>query len=271
MAVSIIPGYDFGVNEVPNRETLLRQAKNVKISGIGLDQIDATLVGIKSGPDSGTTSASLPAPGWLWADPGGSCWLETDHGPVKLKRAGGGFETRRWAQTFAPQTPVPRSGHAYTADPVNAAAQQTEGISLSAGNSEAIGMWDERFVDAADGPNNHSLLWSSETTATGDTYPRLVGRGLTLMHTQGSASPADYCVRAPAGVRAASTNQHWSGAFVTTASNILAGSSRETFFGVFVAPHSGTSFSLSGSRIDLEADCFGWKYDQAVQGPGDAL
>jgi hypothetical protein len=151
MAVTIVPGYDFGVNEVPNRETLLRQARFMKLSGIGLDQIDATLVGIKAGTTSGTTSSSLPAPGWMWGDPEGSLWVETDHGPVKLKRAGGGWESVRWGQTFSPQVAIPRSGDAYEPDPAAVGAAQTDGLQLPVGDSGALNMWDMIYVDSDGG------------------------------------------------------------------------------------------------------------------------
>lgn len=268
MAITIIPGYDFGVNEVPNRETLIRQAKFMKISGIGLDQIDATLVGYKSGTTSGTTGSSLPAPGWMWADPSGSLWLETDHGPVKMHRDGGGFESVRYAQSYAPETIDSHPGSPYLADAADSTARQTEGVNLGAGASETISLWDEFFSDSNNGVGSNSLMMNAETMPTGTTYPRLVGRGLTLFYVAGSQSHHDFCCRVPGAIRVASTNNHWSGAFITTASNVISGNTKEQFYGVFIAPHSGTSLPVTGSRIDMEGTTFGWKYDQSVSGPG---
>lgn len=271
MAINIIPGYDFGVNEVPNRETLLRQARYMKISGIGLDQIDASLVGYKSGTTSGTTSSSLPAPGWMWADPGGSLWIETDHGPVKLHRDGGGFESVRYGQSYSPESSPPWPGSPYRPDAADAIATQTEGINLGAPASECISLWDELFTDANNGANSESIMWSAETMPSGTTYPRLVGRGLTLGRVIGSASHFDFCCRVPAGMRVIGTNNAWSGAFVVQASNVIGASNKEAWYGIFVCPHSGTSLVGNATRITMHGDCYGWKYDQVVFGPGAAV
>jgi hypothetical protein len=267
---TILPGYDFGVNEVPNRETLCRQARLMKITGVGIGEIDATLVGLKSGTVTGSTDATLPAVGWMWADPGGNLWVSTDHGDVPLKRAGGGFETVRWGNTFAPETPVPRPGHCYNANPNSGIAQHSEGLSLTAGGSEAMPMWDESFDDSSLGPGFRSLGWAAATVGTQASFPRLVGRGLTLMFTNGTQSHQDFMVRMFGGARVLTTTNSWVGAFVTTASNIVQSLTRESFYGLFVAPHSGTSFAVS-TRIDVHDTVYGWKYDQAVFGPGAAI
>ncbi len=270
MALSIEPGHDFGVAEVPTRETLLRTARFLRISGLGLDQVDTALVGLKAGTTSGTTSASLPSPGWLWADPGGSLWVETDFGPVKMKRSGGGFESRRWGSSHQPETPVPRPGHPFQADVVNAAAQQTDGISLGAGGSEAIGMWDEVFADSTLGSRLVSHMFAAETNSTNESFPRLVGRGITLVYVNGTQTPWDFCIRNAAGFRVIGSTNAWSGAFISSFSNIVSGFSREHWYGVFLAPHSGTSLVSFPSVINMHDTVYGWKFDQAAYGPGDA-
>lgn len=268
MAITVVPGYDFGVNEVPDRETLLRQARFLQVSGLDLSHIDATLIGYKGGDTSGTTSASLPSPGWMWADPGGSVWVETDHGPVKLHRDGGGFETVRWGQTFAPETAVPRPGHPWSASPAVAGAQHTDGVNLSAGDSGALGMWDEGFIDSANGAvHSRNAMLSAETVATTASFPRLVGRGITLIYIQGTQTPLDFTTRTPAAFRVLTTNNHWSGAFISAFSNVIGGLDREVWYGMFLAPHSGTSHAANV----MHDTCFGWKFDAGLAGPGDAI
>jgi len=269
MVLSITPGYDFGVHEVPTRETLLRQARNMRVSGIGLDQIDASLVGIKSGTSSGTTSASLPSPGWMWADPGGSLWVETDHGAVKLKRAGGGFESVRWAQSYAPEVSPVHPGSPYNSTPAD--VNQTEGVNLEAGASESVSMWDALFNNSDNGALSQSLMFNAETMASGVTYPRLVGRGITVMHVNGTQSHYDFCLRRPSGVRVLSTTNAWSGGFVSSDSNTILGANKEHWYGIFISPHSGTSLAPAAGTAAMHGTASGWKYDQSVWGPGASI
>jgi hypothetical protein len=81
-------------------------------------------------------------------------------------------------------------------------------------------------------------------------------------------------MRRPAGFRTlGSGGAEWSGAFVSTASNNIldAGGPMEQWLGVFLSPHSGTSFQDDGVKLIMKGDCFGWKFDMAIAGPGDAV
>jgi hypothetical protein len=94
---TIVPGYDFGVREVPTVETMLRQANGLKISGITVAELDAGIAGIKSGDDSGTTDAlrTSDTVGTLWVSMKGDVWVQEQAGPVILNRIEYGWETLR--------------------------------------------------------------------------------------------------------------------------------------------------------------------------------
>lgn len=95
--VDIVPGYDFGVNEVPTVETMLRQANGLLITGITTGELDSAIAGIKSGDDSGTTDAlrTSDGVGTLWVSQKGDIWVQEQSGPVILNRIEYGWETRR--------------------------------------------------------------------------------------------------------------------------------------------------------------------------------
>lgn len=87
----ITPGYDFGAHEVPTHAKLEQMVDGMSITGIDIDQIDSTLIGIKVGE----TDVSLPAAGWLRSDALNALWVRGTHGDVQIYRANyGGLESR---------------------------------------------------------------------------------------------------------------------------------------------------------------------------------
>jgi hypothetical protein len=91
--MTITPGYDFTVNEVPTRAKLESMTAGMSITGIDISQIDTALVGVKQGD----TSTSLPAEGWMLRNAPGQLWVQTRFGRVQLWRGcWGGMETRRF-------------------------------------------------------------------------------------------------------------------------------------------------------------------------------
>lgn len=263
--LTIIPGYDFGTNEVPQRETLLAQARKMKITGISISEIDGTLIGYKTGTASGTTQATLPAPGWLWADPAGSLWVETDNGPCMLHRAGGGYETIRYGKSLNSADsgfPVPM-GSPWHSDPNAAASAQTEGYGRET--------WRQDWQDSGGGAGVRNLFINPCTVVSSDSFPRLVGRGLVPVAISGTLSPQDVCMRRPGVGRVLSTAQEWVFPFASPESNIVSAQQRELFFLTSIAPDSGTSFFTQASQITLKGYLWGWKYDQAAHGPGTLI
>jgi hypothetical protein len=112
MAATITPGYDFGVNETPDFSKMMLQAK-VTIADLGIDDLqDANFIGVVRGTESGTTGASLPGEAWLWADPTGNIWIESNFDlqttvslprrACYLSKAGGGWATVRYATDVQP-------------------------------------------------------------------------------------------------------------------------------------------------------------------------
>jgi hypothetical protein len=102
MAMTIVPGYDFTVNETPMQSTLYQMIAGATLSGIPLSQIDTSLIGIKLGD----SDVSLPSEGWLWKDELGCLWVKSRWGNIRIFRGSyGGQETNRYqrgANTRAP-------------------------------------------------------------------------------------------------------------------------------------------------------------------------
>lgn len=164
MALTIKPGYDFGVNEVPTRDTLLRQARKLQITGIGLSLIDATLIAqsIQS-----ASSPSLPSEGWLWSDGAGNLWVETTNGQCRAHRAQGGWETRRYSWSGAatkPGDPGQISGGA-----------NGETLAFASGNDVVAAM-------------NNGAIYNAypEDSAVSGGFTRMCGRGFLDMDAAGT-------------------------------------------------------------------------------------
>lgn len=270
---TIIPGYDFGVNEAPTREAFLRQARLMKASGLEIDSIDATLIGLKSG-NSGTTNASLPAQGWLWADPEGSLWVETSHGPCMLKRAGGGWESVRYGISFPTGNPAAWSpGWKVDADSISTpSAQQTDGLNLSNGESGAIRAHHLVF-NAINSVVDSYMFVNATTLVSGDSFPRMVNRGMSFLKQQGTLSEQDKLIRRP-GVYSFSTDPNFfKGSYANPESNQIepSGADVEHWYAVGVAPDSGTSLALDGPKIEVKNYIRAWKWGPSIFGPGTTI
>ena len=97
MVLSITPGYDFGVNEIPRAETLLRQVEGMTISGIDVGALDASVVPILYGDTSDATDALQTGStvGTMWVAANGDIFVQEQAGAVVLSRINYGWETRR--------------------------------------------------------------------------------------------------------------------------------------------------------------------------------
>ena len=121
MPVTITPGYDFGVNAIPTRETLTLQAKNLSLSGIPLSALDATM--IVASIDDSTAATNLPLEGSLWFDAQGNLWGRTADGNVKVRRSAGGWESNRFL--YDNSRGEMRPGMLVTLEAINANTQVT--------------------------------------------------------------------------------------------------------------------------------------------------
>lgn len=95
MSVNITPGYDFTINEVPNRAKFLLQAE-VTITNIDAERIVSTdqkgLIAVED--DSNATLASSEGALWISAD--GTLWGRNKWGLVQVRRPNGGWESNRF-------------------------------------------------------------------------------------------------------------------------------------------------------------------------------
>lgn len=119
MAITIVPGYDFGVNEIPTRLLLERQAKDLQITGIPAANIDGTITAIVYGDTSGVSGGQPTAVGWIWVDPGGHRNIgispSGDSQPrvnARMWSSQGGWETSRLlTEGGTPQSAIPDGLH----------------------------------------------------------------------------------------------------------------------------------------------------------------
>jgi len=96
MALSITPGYDFTVNEVPTNAKIQLMLTGMQINDIPKGSIDGSLSGVLYGWLTGTTMATLPDEGSILWDISGNMWVKTNTGVVNLWRSGmGGYESVR--------------------------------------------------------------------------------------------------------------------------------------------------------------------------------
>lgn len=96
MALSVTPGYDFSVNEIPTNLKMRTAALGLAISGVPLSALQSAVIGLLNGETSGVTGASMPSQGWLWTDPAGNQWVNGASGPLQISRGRGGWESMRW-------------------------------------------------------------------------------------------------------------------------------------------------------------------------------
>ena len=77
---TIIPGYDFGVNEVPSYGKFIAQAQGINITGLAYTELEDDTSFIFNSHESGGSGATeyLTAEGAMWSDPTGEVWL--NHG-----------------------------------------------------------------------------------------------------------------------------------------------------------------------------------------------
>jgi hypothetical protein len=96
MALTITPGYDFGVNEVPTNTKLKLMLDAMQIAGIPKGSVDSGLAGILYGWLTGSTMATLPDEGSMLYDLNGRLFVKSATGVVSLYQSGfGGYETVR--------------------------------------------------------------------------------------------------------------------------------------------------------------------------------
>jgi hypothetical protein len=98
MSITVTPGYDFTVHEVPRRETLLEQVNGMTITGIDVTALDAAVVPIMYGDVSQVTNSLQTGDtvGTMWVSGIGDVFVQEQAGAVALSRINYGWETRRF-------------------------------------------------------------------------------------------------------------------------------------------------------------------------------
>ncbi len=165
---TIVAGYDFGPQEIPNRAKLLQMATGLQVRDLDSDRIPGTFIRTLDGDVSGTSGATLPAIGWLWADPGGNLWVEqfsiasgavTNQTSRIIWRAEGGWVSGRW-MTLNSFGSLP--GNPFV------------GVAGAANNTEPAVTF--RQEDQGLGGNGRTSFVNMETNTTG--AADLIGRGM---------------------------------------------------------------------------------------------
>ncbi len=99
MAITITPGYDFTVNEVPTKQTIKLLLDNIEFADIPPANLDAGLLGINYGNLSGNTMTTMIGEGNLMYDIHGHVFVLPATGAVCiLHNSYGGYETIRFRQ-----------------------------------------------------------------------------------------------------------------------------------------------------------------------------
>jgi hypothetical protein len=95
MTLTITPGYDFGLNEVPTASTWGKQGSDVLLQDIPLSSVDSDLGTV--GLQGSSSPSNLPNEGSMWVDHQTNIWGRTRWGALKIRHYGGMIETNRWA------------------------------------------------------------------------------------------------------------------------------------------------------------------------------
>jgi hypothetical protein len=104
MSITVTPGYDFTVHEVPRQETLLEQVNGMSITGIDVTALDSAVVPIMYGDVSQATNSLQTGDtvGTMWVSGIGDIFVQEQSGAVALSRINYGYETRRfWCEPDA--------------------------------------------------------------------------------------------------------------------------------------------------------------------------
>lgn len=92
----IRPGYDFTVNEIPDRAKFIIQAQLTTFTQVDATRVGSSLLGrMEIVSDSGSNATMPSSTGGLWLDSQGNLWGKTSAGIVIVRRATGGMETLR--------------------------------------------------------------------------------------------------------------------------------------------------------------------------------
>ncbi len=165
MALTITPGLDFGVDELPTKLLLNRQAESLQINGITADKIEGDIIAIVFGDESGVSGADPPDQGWIWVDQQGHRTLGSPRFDARMWSAHGGWESGR-----------------HNVGPFNAGGFIVEGRGMGVAGTEI----EERRLDM-DLENLYSHV-SAHKTDSNVTAARVIFRGGAQMRVDTRAT-----------------------------------------------------------------------------------
>lgn len=182
MATTIVPTFDFAVNDIPRQATMRQQAFSLAIDGVSLENLEAGIRAVQFGDVSGATNALLPgaAVGTLWIDAQGNIWAQEQSGPVVLRRAAGGYETRRyWTVPSALHTSIIEPGAPIAVDGIFGAtedfARDLDNDTRASG-TPVLEVWNGLSYD--NNRNGRGFGLAMETVAS--SYIRILVRGVSV-------------------------------------------------------------------------------------------
>lgn len=193
MAITILPGYDFSVDEIPTRVLLERMARDLQITGVPAEQFSGTITAVVFGDASGVSGGQPTDVGWIWVDPGGNRVIGVspsgDSQPrenARLWNAAGGWETSRYlVRGNAVPDKVDHGQHLW----------QT---------STAFQIGDLRLNMVAD--DHIPYGFAQENLASPVTNGRILGRGLSVALVGSTVAETNLRRRRP-GILTTNTNQ----------------------------------------------------------------
>ena len=85
MAHTIVPGYDFAIDEVPTYNKFRLAASRLQINDLDFNDVNTSIRIILNAQESGGSGATMAAEGWMWYDPNGDLyirqrWTDEDFG-----------------------------------------------------------------------------------------------------------------------------------------------------------------------------------------------
>jgi hypothetical protein len=246
MSLTIIPGYDFGTNEIPTRSNF-QQAARVTITGLGFSHVRADITKVIGGQATGGTGATLPAQGYIWVDLAGNTWVKTNNGNVQLNRGGGGYESNRWEIN-------PSTGG------INEQRGRGAEVESGAGATESTLRWRTLFQAAGSSPLQ-GLAESSVASGPGRMIMRGMGQFVMNLTAQGGNQGRNIFLNFGPGAMmftSVGIGGFWY-FFGQKSGGLPPPAAHDWWSGLALGPNSGSSRYTNAVPSDVtDAYCMGW-------------
>ena len=196
MPLEIVPGYDFGLAELPTQEKFFLQARGVSITGLESINLADGISGILTGDESSSTnSIGSDDIGVIWVDQANDVWLRTATGPVRMVKSMCGWESNRYYNRDNPGFGQASRGYPLTTLNPEFGRALSDDFDRGPGVSEIGSPTDVVNIQHQDLTMNQGFAnWYDgifqETTVSG--FMRWVGRGgTTFQNINASTHPSE--------------------------------------------------------------------------------